>query len=294
MRLRWAACLIVAIPLSAAGWGQKGHLMVNQIAIETAAPNLPPFMNAAAETITYNGYEPDRWRDEAGTAMATAQAPDHFLDSEYWGDIVTLEADRYAFMVKLQEKKQELIRVGYLPYAIVENYAKLRNAFRFWRNAKTPAEREAARANAVYIAGVMGHYVADGSQPMHMSIHYNGWADGSPNPNSFTKDRTLHSRYESAYVDRAIDAAKVKTLVQRPLRLTDAFASIKEYLNLGFKELEPMYVLEKAGEFNPDSPGQKGTDFIVAEIARAATMLSKLWYTAWIESGEPLPQRPRQ
>ena len=32
----------------------------------------------------------------------------------------------------------------------------------------------------------------------------------------------------------------------------------------------------------------KGTDFIVTELARAATMLSNLWYTAWVESGEPV------
>ena len=268
--------------------------MVNRLAIETAAPMLPPFMGAAADTIAYNGYEPDRWREEADSPMHIAQAPDHFLDSEYWGDIMTLEPDRYAFMTKLQEKKIDLIAVGYAPYSIVENYGKLRNAFRQWRKATTPADREAARANAVYVAGVMGHYVADGSQPMHMSLHYNGWADDYPNPNNFTKDRTLHSRYESAYVDAAIDAAKVKPMVVRPRRLTDVFGSIKEYLNTTFKELEPMYEMEKTGEFNPQSPRQKGTDFISAEIARAATMLSNLWYTAWIESGEPFPQRPRE
>jgi hypothetical protein len=294
MRITWIALLIASLPVSASAWGQKGHLMVNRLAIEIATQDLPPFMGAAAETITYNGYEPDRWREEFGTPMAVTQAADHFLDSEFWGDIMTLEPDRYAFMKKLQEKKVELITVGYAPYAIIENYGKLRNAFRFWRNAKTPEEREAARANAVYIAGVMGHYVADTTQPMHMSLHYNGWADGYPNPKNFTKDRTLHSRYESAYVDAAIDAARVRPLVVRPKRLPDVFGSVKEHLSRTFSELEPMYEMEKTGEFKPESPRQKGTDFITAQIARAATMLSNLWYTAWIESGEPIPPRPRE
>jgi hypothetical protein len=294
MRVPISVFLILILPISASAWGEKGHLMINRLAIETASPDLPPFMGAAAETITYNGFEPDRWRNETGSAMNTAQAPDHFLDSEYWGDIMTLEPDRYAFMVKLQEKNQPLIRVGYLPYAILENYGKLVNAYRFWRNARTPEEREAARANAVYVAGVLGHYVGDASQPMHMSLHYNGWSDGFPNPNSYTKDRGLHGRYEVAYVDRAIDATKVKPLVQRPRRLSNVFQSIKEHLSTGFRELEPMYELEKTGEFNPDSPRQKGTDFISVEIARSATMLSNLWYSAWMESGEPVPQRPRE
>jgi hypothetical protein len=168
----------------------QSYLMVNRLARD-GRTNLPPFMGAAADTITYNGYEPDRWREEVDSPMQIAQAPDHFLDSEYWGDIMTLESDRYAFMKKLQEKKVDLIVVGYVPYAIIENYGKLRNAFRQWRNARTPADREAARASAVYVAGVMGHYVGDGNQPMHMSVHFNGWADGYPNPKNFTKDRTL-------------------------------------------------------------------------------------------------------
>ena len=64
-----------------------------------------------------------------------------------------------------------------------------------------------------------------------------------------------------------------------------------QHLIQGFNELEPMYQLEKAGEFNPAQPRAKGTDFIATELARGATMLSNLWYTAWLESGEPLPQR---
>ena len=54
-----------------------------------------------------------------------------------------------------------------------------------------------------------------------------------------------------------------------------------------FAELEPIYAMEKAGEFNPQSPRLMGTELIEAELARGATMLGSLWYTAWVESGEP-------
>jgi hypothetical protein len=55
-----------------------------------------------------------------------------------------------------------------------------------------------------------------------------------------------------------------------------------------------MYELEKTGEFNPQQPRSKGTDFIVNELARASTMLGNLWYTAWLESGEPVPGQTAQ
>src|SRR5207249_653771 len=124
---------------------------------------------------------------------------------------------------------------------------KLVNAFRFLRNSKTPEDRESARANAVYVAGVLGHYVGDASQPMHMSIHYNGWAENTPNPKGYSKDRTLHSRYESAYVNAAINEAVVATKVRPPQRLAKVWDSIKQHLVEGFADLEPMYELEKAG-----------------------------------------------
>jgi hypothetical protein len=294
MRTLGALVLLFLIPVFAAAWGEKGHLMINHVAIDAASSKLPEFMNAAREEIIYNGYEPDRWREEGRVSvMNTAQAADHFFDSEYWGAISTIEADRYSFMEKVAAKKIELVKVGYLPYAMIENYGKLVNAFRFWRNAKTPGGRESARANAVYVAGVLGHYVGDGSQPMHMSIQYNGWLDTTPNPKNYTKDRGLHSRYEAAYVNAAVEIAAVRPRVQAPQRLANVWNSIKQYLTQGFAELEPMYELEKMGEFNPERPRAKGTDFIATELARAGTMLSNLWYTAWLESGEPVPGQNR-
>jgi hypothetical protein len=141
-------------------------------------------------------------------------------------------------MEKVAVKKVELVKIGYLPYAILENYEKLRNAFRFWRTAKTPQDRESARANAVYVAGILGHYVGDASMPMHMTIHYNGWADSAPNPKNYTKDRGLHSRYEAAYVNVAIDVAAVRPRVQPPQRLGKVWDSIKQHLTQGFADLD--------------------------------------------------------
>ncbi len=288
MRTATAILLITVLPISASAWGEKGHLMVNRLAIEAAASKLPEFMNSAREHIIYNAYEPDRWREEARTPMNYAQEVEHFFDSEKWGPISTLPTDRILYVQELAAKKGDF-KTGYLPYAIIENYGKLVNAFRRWRNAKTPSDRESARANAVYIAGVMGHYVGDGSQPMHMTIHHHGWEKNVSNPKNFTREYDIHNRYETAYVDAAIDFDKVRPGVQSPQRLSNVWNSIKQYLTQTFSELEPMYELEKTGEFNPQNPRAMGTEFIQKEIARAGTMLGNLWYTAWLESGEPAP-----
>jgi len=292
MRPAYAIVLLLLAPLYASAWGENGHLMINRLAIEAATSKLPEFMSASREHIIYNGPEPDRWRIEGQTSvMNTAQAADHFFDSELWGPISTIDADRYSFMEKVAAKKVNLVKIGYLPYAIIENYEKLLNAFRFWRNAKTAEERESARENAVYVAGVLGHYVGDSTMPMHLSVEYNGWLETSPNPKGYTRDRGFHSRYESLYVDAAINPDAVRQKVQPPQRLPNVWDAIKLNLIQSFSELEPAYDMEKAGEFNPQQPRPKGTEFITNQLARASTMLGNLWYTAWLESGEPLNNR---
>jgi hypothetical protein len=290
MRATLSLLLILLLAVSSTAWGPKGHFIVNRLAIEASASRLPSFMKAATNDLVYNALEPDRWREEAGSPMNIAQAPDHFFDSEYWGSISTIPTDRYAFMSQLGAKKLNLIKVGYLPYAIIQEYGRLRNAFRNFRNAKNDADRESARANAVHYAGILGHYVADGSMPMHLSVHFSGWADGYANPRAFTKDRMFHARYETAYVDAAITAASVKAKVEAPQRLTDVFGAVKNHLSRAYSELEPIYEMEKTGEFNPQAPRAKGTEVITNELARGATLLGSLWYTAWVESAEiPVP-----
>ena len=54
-----------------------------------------------------------------------------------------------------------------------------------------------ARANIIYIMGVMGHYVGDASQPLHTTIHHHGWV--GPNPNGYTTNRTFHSWIDGGY-----------------------------------------------------------------------------------------------
>lgn len=285
--------ILLLIPVSAQAWGEKGHLMINRLAIDKAGTQLPEFMVAGRNQLIYDAYEPDRWREEVNSPMNTVQAADHFFDSELWGPIPTIEPDRFAFMEKVAARKIELVKIGYLPYAMIEMYDRLRNSFRQWRNAKTPEDREAARADALVYAGILGHYVADGSNPMHLSIHYDAWLPDAPNPKGYRTTKGLHSQFETAYVNAAVNDVDVQPKVNAPERLTNVFNSIKQYLNQTFGHLDTLYDLEKAGDLNPNAPNPKGTAFVSNEIGRAATMLGNLWYTAWVESAEPAaPPRP--
>ena len=71
-----------------------------------------------------------------------------------------------------------------MPWAITENYEKLKSDFSFAEGVQqyggTPEEIANAQADCIYVMGVMGHYVGDGSQPLHTTVHFNGWVGDNP------------------------------------------------------------------------------------------------------------------
>jgi hypothetical protein len=41
----------------------------------------------------------------------------------------------------------------------------------------------------------MGHYIGDGFQPLHDTIHHDGWQ--GPDPKGYTRDPKINGRFES-------------------------------------------------------------------------------------------------
>ena len=66
--------------------------------------------------------------------------------------------------------------------------------------------RCAAQAQILVDIGLLSHFVGDGSMPLHVSIHYNGWGP-FPNPNGYTEER-VHVPWEGPYTAPCGDAAK--------------------------------------------------------------------------------------
>jgi hypothetical protein len=57
-------------------------MYVNRVAAEKLPPDMPPFLRNAAAELAYLGPEPDRWREDPGPALRSAQEPDHYIDLE--------------------------------------------------------------------------------------------------------------------------------------------------------------------------------------------------------------------
>ena len=298
----WISLALIALVLvqspAAVAWGKEGHTYINRVAAEKIPATMPRFLRRATVEIAYLGPEPDRWRSPSEFALKNAQEPDHFIDLERVSWLDPLPPGRYEFLGKLYEKRAATTdhpddylpeRVGLQPYITMEVYGRLKAAFQEYRQRQAAHQpTQAVQQAIIFYAGWLGHYVADGSQPLHTTIHYNGWV--GPNPNGYTTEHGIHAQFETAYVAANIQAKDFAGLVQGPERLDDPFARYVAYLRQSNGLVENVYALEKAGGF-----AGKGTpaafDFTTHRLAAGSQMLLNLWYTAWMESAEPVPER---
>ena len=273
--------------------------MINHLAAQNLPETVPAFVRNpnAIDVIEWLGPEPDRWRNKAEEALAAEQAPDHFIDLE-WADLVgKLPTHRYDFVRALAEAqkghpdlKLTPEKVGMQPYMVEELYDKLKVDFREYRQLiAANADTAPVQAAVLYDAGVLGHYVGDGSNPMHTSIQYNGWT--GPNPHGYSTDHGIHSKFESVYVSDNIKREELQPLVAAaPLPAVDnEWDTYLDYLRHSNSLVEQAYQLDKEKAF--DGAGTPaGRTFVDSRLAAGAIELRNLIYLAWLQSGDPVEE----
>jgi S1/P1 Nuclease len=300
-RVAIAALLpVLAVPPSF-GWGKEGHRMINKLAAQNLPADMPAFMHsqAAIDEIEYLGPEPDRWRGLAEPELNASQAPDHFMDLELADVIQPLPRRRYEFIAAAyaaslthpaQARDLQPEHIGFQPYITNEVWERLKSAMRDYRELTAKHEdTKPVEAAILFYAGWLGHYVGDGSQPLHTTVNYNGWV-GKENPNSYTTDHKIHRQFEDVFVAANIKESDVKPLVAAVHPVGDEFDDYMAYLRHSNTLVERVYQLEKShGLEGAGTPEAK--QFTAERLAAGASMLRDLIYSAWLESAKPVPER---
>jgi hypothetical protein len=298
-----AAPRLIRFALSAAGlffaatiapaahaWEHDGHTLINKLAASSLPADVPAFLRtpAAIEEITYLGPEPDRWRSPAEPELSVAQAPEHFIDMELADALGPLPHKRFDFEAKVFAAGERPEKIGLQPWETEEVWERLKAAMREYRFlAAGGQDTKPVEAAIIFYAGWLGHYVGDGSQPLHVTVQYNGWI--GPNPNGYTTGHQIHHQFEGPFVADNIHAPEVQAKMT-PAKLIegDMFDAYVAYLRHTATYVEQVYQFDKAGAFiGAGTPESR--DFTAARLAAGASMLRDLIYTAWIDSAQPVP-----
>jgi hypothetical protein len=273
-------------------WGSTGHEMAARAAVDHLPDAMPAFFRKERDHLVYLDPEPDRWRSRDLTAMDRAFSYDHFIDLENVPPAALDEPDRYSYMRALYhaglERPEE--QGGLLPYRIMELYERLVTEWRLWRGQRDPRRRGWIEQRIINDAGVLGHYVTDAANPHHTTIHYNGWAEGAPNPNGYTTDRHFHARFETAFVDAHVHERDVDSRIRGdPVSVAGhVHEAVMGEIMASHDQVETLYRLDKEIGFDPQGPAHPETVAFAADrLAAGADMLRTLWWSAWLESASP-------
>jgi hypothetical protein len=277
--------LLISLHVSPAfSWGPQGHEYINNVAalkspIGTDA--FPAFFRSEenVQQLVYNGTEPDRWKRFPGYVRSQGHGPSHYANLDLL-QYFPVTNDHLTAIQMYRERGIDSQLVGLLPYYIIETYEKLTVSFAEYRSAvKRGVNTRANEFNVLYYAGLLGHYVGDGSQPLHTTSHHHGWV--GENSKDYAMDAGMHRRFEVEFV-RNIKVEDFQELVKSPSRLHAPFAEIMVYLKNTDSYTERVYELDKAGAFSQQT--SESLQFVKERLAAASQMLIDLWYTAWLES----------
>jgi hypothetical protein len=291
-------------------WSNRGHRLINRAAVLGLPGDMPAFIRSeqAVRTISYLGPEPDRWRPGTESELSATSAPDHGFFLEAGGPFFPLPRTRYDYLQLLTRYRQTHpdaaslatpARTGMMPWQVLEVFERLKSAFRSYRvltgelpvsalkdiQPMTAEDLPEVEQSCLFYAGWLGHYLGDGSQPLHSTINSNGWV-AKENPQGFTTQRGIHSQLEAvADEDIAVNAitlATVQASMTPPRYVSDIFTAVIPYLRASQKDVDAVYQFEKKGELKAGSSAIQA--FCSRRMAAGASMLRDAIYSAWIQS----------
>jgi hypothetical protein len=301
-RLSLIALLALA-PGEALAWGAAGHRFVGQIGAEEFSTELPAFLRAkgVAADIGEWAREPDRSKG-GGKIHDTDRDPAHTVlvddDGRIMGGptLAALPPTRAEYETALRAVGSNSWQAGYLPYAMIDGWQQLVKDFTYWRILKAAlahpsphhdyyahdlARRE---KQTIMDLGIWAHFVGDASQPLHVTVHHDGWGD-YPNPKGYAAEK-IHGLFEGDFVHKYVTTAMVRARLPAPA--PDCGCGIEawtvKYLTETGGKYETVYQMWRDGDFS--GPNAKGEDFAAAQIAMGAGQLRDMTLAAWRASDD--------
>lgn len=272
-------CSILALGAAspAFSWGAEGHRLINKAAAELMESQAAEFFQDHAEELALLATTPDaKWKDRESYAQ---EAPTHFFQWDvYRNSQLSQTIDRVVLSQAMTSLGAEFVKKnGSAVWRVDQIFQRMVSALKSndWKAG-------------MQMAGVLGHYVGDLSQPMHDTKDYDGQSIGK---------RGIHRYFETTLV-RKSDPTELKESVVAaggPMRQNlDSAAFVSD--DKGSKVVRMLTVREgQAGfgdldevlqEFRGDEPNDDAlTAFFAPRMGSAAATLARIWDMAVEQSG---------
>ena len=268
--LRPAALLLCALPLSAPAWSGQQHLQITRAAGRNVPDEMADF-RAFSFPMAYPAVFPDLWRSGDPT-----EAPRHYFEPDRLPpdfDFAALSPDvSVAFSSQIRVAPD---LIGTAPWTICDLLSRMSAAM------ATNDWLQAARLGAA-----MAHYVGDLHQPLHCTRNYNG-AD--------TNQKGVHQRIEMDLCKAFFDSSLFD--LAPAVYLDDPFHAVVDWMRQA-AAIAPRWLRADLAATRLAGGHTDTEDYylelwdliqteLLSQLSAAATDLSSLYYTAWVDAGRP-------
>jgi hypothetical protein len=252
------------------GWGEEGHALIARKAIDLLPEEMAEF-KLWQQYIEDHSSDPDKRKKDD-----KSEEPKHYIDIDFYREFRMGEMiyDRETLAGRYGDSI--VSEMGILPWATLDTYNNLVNSF-----------REMNRDRMLIYATDLAHYVADGHQPMHTVLNYDG---------QLTSQKGLHARYEIHMVNRNLEELEKSFYAQTPFYVAEPINYIFYYITTSCLISDPIYTADniafgQAGSRDNDDYYRIlwfRTKYITAlQMNNAANALASLIYSAWTDAGKP-------
>jgi hypothetical protein len=278
-------CMPSLVP-DAGAWGFYAHKRINRMAAFTLPPALFPFFKRHLDFITDHAVDPDRRR-----YAVEGEAERHYIDIDHYGH----GAEAFANMPRkwddaVRKYSEDTLRAyGIVPWQIEIMYERLVRAMK-----RGDVDR------ILKYATDLGHYVADAHVPLHTTENYNGQLTGQHGIHAFWESRIPEVSAENYdhLVGRAEYVSDVLSTaweaVEESHSLLDSVLAIEKRLDRQFAE-DRKYTFEDRGRGGVRTWSREYTlayeaamgGMVESRMNAAIRRLGDIWYSAWVDAGQP-------
>jgi hypothetical protein len=265
-------------------WGFWAHKKINHQSVFTLPAEMLVFYKNHIDYITKHAIDPDKRR-----YLNKNENPRHFINPERFHLCCIDSIPRNWYDAVNKYSEDSLKEYGIVPWYINEMVIRLTNAFKE-RNVDKILKNSAD----------IGHYIADAHVPLHCTENYNG---------QFTNQVGIHAFWESRipelfgdkydfFVGNAKYIKDPMTAIWKVIKesyiASDSVLKFEKQLSNSFPS-DKKFSIEKRGrktiktysyEYSSAYSNMLG-GMVERRMRASILMVGSLWYTAWVNAGQP-------
>ena len=268
-KLFLSTLVLLTISVLLTSWGNAGHKKISESAALSYNQQMQDFNSW---TYFLRDHAPDADGRKSGDKT---EGPKHYIDIDNYSEFTsTGRIPQTLDSVTNLYGTTYVINQGILPWATRASFDSLRNCLQRHDFGK-----------AKVFAADLGHYVADGHMPLHITKNYDGGDTGQ---------KGIHSRYESKMIDAKIsqivydgeDATEISNVSQY---IFDYIYKNNTYCDsiLNADRYAKSLAASTSGTIYTNALWDKTNSLTISLFQRASHALASLIYTAWLQAGSP-------